>query len=662
MESTRISQIIESYDSLYSKLCEDLPDGQDPISEEQFDQRMDELSTAGYIEHRRHEDDIFISARPGLKWSDFHSIDEPVKKNILLYLVENPNVFFVLFNTQKGKLRIAVLEMKEWSIQRDKKVVSFLIVDNDKALADQSADGVVRFLGLNNVKLFILSSNSKTSLEEIKTYIDAYGYDDDYQMPVIVLLPNQKQNEKMITLLAHIRKKSMRNNSRLRYGIIVDEADKTYPMIRDKKFACSDGERYSLLDFIVNEEALHRIGYVTATDGDLLEDYPECRNAYMYPIEIDETTANNYRAFHTDEAIIKIENSTGQNTKSNNAYAEKIITDNLHEFITPINNNGDISFRKIIINSSSKGSDMIYLARFAINNGMYAITFNQSGIRVYRQNLPVEIFKIKGMRLNELLFCIYKTLKLHDKPIVIIGRRKVDRGLGFHYAPRKNLISNTFDTQVINWKGNSNYPDIEIISNGGEGLIWTDMILGRIEDTNTASQKAGRLAGVISQCPQYIGSIRFWTDAHTARRIKMHNEKVDISNSISGYSAIQSVNHANDMVENIIIPTPPPDHVVCNELFDTAQSAKSWCTANLMQGYGSSTFGLYKEDGSNGTLRNGTHIKKRGELCMITTREETERGDLGWGVNTSARIMPVKENESIKYIVIYKQNKLLRPI
>jgi hypothetical protein len=156
MESTRTSQIIESYDSLYSKLCEDLPDGQDPISEEQFDQRMDELSSAGYIEHRRHEDDIFISARPGLKWSDFHSIDEPVKKNILLYLVENPNVFFVLFNTQKGKLRIAVLEMKEWSMKRDKKVVSFLIVDNDKALADQSADGVVRFLGLNNVNIHIV--------------------------------------------------------------------------------------------------------------------------------------------------------------------------------------------------------------------------------------------------------------------------------------------------------------------------------------------------------------------------------------------------------------------------------------------------------------------------------------------------------------------------
>jgi hypothetical protein len=651
------TQIIESYESLYEKICEETVDGQDPISEDVFYQRMDELFTAGYIVHRRHEDNIFIEARPGLKWSDFHSIDEPIKKNILLYLVENPNVFFVLFNTQKGKLRIAVVEMKQWASSRDVKVVSFMLVDNDKALADQSADGVIRILGYENVKLFVLSSNSKTTIDEIKTYIDAYAYDDDYQMPVIVLLPNQKQNEKMISLLAHIRRKVLRNNSKLRYGIIVDEADKTYPMIRDKTFTVVGGERFSLLDFIVNEEALHRIGFVTATDGDLLEDYPECRNAYMYPPEIDENAKEYYRAFHTTGSEIKIVNPTGQ-TKSNNAYAEHILTTNMTDIKTPILHNGQTIYRKIIINSNPKGNDMASLARFGNTNGFYAITFNQSGIRVYRPGQSVENFKIKGMRLNELLFCIYKAMGLHDKPIIIIGRRKVDRGLGFHYAPRKNSITQQFDRQVIVWKGNSNYPGGEVISDDGEGLIWTDMILGRIEDTSTASQKAGRLAGIIGQCPQYNGTLYFWTDALTARRIRMHNEKVDISNTLSGYSAIQSINHAKDMVPHIPIDVPLPDHVVHSQLFSTSHLAKEWCTANLIEEYGSSVFGLYKEDGSAGTLRNGTHIKKRGVLSPISSREETERGDLGWGVRSCARIMPVRENGSIQYIVIYKRGKL----
>jgi hypothetical protein len=651
------TQIIESYDSLYEKLLDDTQDGQDPISEEQFNKRMDELYTTGFIVHRRLEDNIFIEVRPGLKWSDIHNIDDSIKKNILLYLIENPNVFFVLFNTQKGKLRIAVVEMKKWALRSDIKVVSFLLVDNDKALADQSADGVIKTLGHENVKLFVLSSNSKTSISEVKTYIDAYAYDDDYVMPVIVLLPNQKQNEKMISLLAHIRKKVLKNNSKLRYGIIVDEADKTYSMVRDKTFSVSSGEKLSLLDFIENEEALHRVGFVTATDGDLLEDYPECRNAYMFPIEIDENHKEYYRAFHTQDSIINIETHL---TKSNNAYAENILTTHMTNIKKPIYHNDELIYRKIIINSNPKGNDMISLAHFAIKNGIYAITFNQSGICVYRPELPVEKFKIKGMRLNELLFCIYKIMKLHDKPIIIIGRRKVDRGLGFHYAPRKNTTSKKFERQVIFWKGNNNYPEGEVISDDGEGLIWTDMILGRIEDTSTAVQKAGRLAGIIAQCPQYNGKLYFWTDNYTSIRIRMHNEKVDITNTLSGCSAIQSINHANDMMPNI--PTPLPDHVVHYELFANDSLAKDWCNNNLIAGYGSSKYKLYKEDKSAGTINNGTHIKKRGKLCLICTREETEKGDLGWGVVSSARIMPVRENGLIQYIVIYKRGKLLNVV
>ncbi len=648
---------IESFESLYDKVCEDTPDGQDPISERQFDRHLDELSTAGYIVYRSLEDNVLIEARPGLKWSDIHDIDEPNKKNILLYLIDNPNVFFVLFNTQKGKLRISVSEMNQWMEQSDIRVVSFFIVDNDKALADQSADGIIRTLGHENVKLFVLSSNSKITMNEIKTYIDAYSHEDDYVMPVIVLLPNAKQNEKMISLLAHIRKKMLRNNSRLRYGIIVDEADKTYPMIRDKTFSSDvDEHRYSLSDFIIKyDEALHRIGFVTATDGDLLEDYPECRNAYMHPIVIEEETKEYYRAFHTKpDSIVIIEPTT--ETRTNNAYAEYILNKHMEVIKRPIDHNGQTIYRKIIINSNSRGNDMVSLAKFANANNLYAITFNQSGISVYRSGLSVEKFKIKGMRLNELLFCIYKEMHLFDKPIVIIGRRKVDRGLGFHYAPRKNPVTQQFDRQTIEWKGNSNYSSGQVISENGEGLIWTDMILGRILDTSTASQKAGRLAGIIAQCPQYTKQLYFWTDECTSQKIKMHNDKVDITNKLSGYSAIQSVSHANSKVQHT---APPPSHVVHPELFTTCDLAKEWCTQNLVKGYGSSEFRLYTENGSAGTIQNATHITKRKELVLICSREETvNSGDLGFGVGSSARIMPVRENETIQYIIIYKRDKL----
>ena len=77
------TQIIESYDSLYEKICDDTPDGQEIISEEQFEKSIDELYTVDFIVYRRQDDNLFIGARPGLMWADFQSIDDPIKKKYI---------------------------------------------------------------------------------------------------------------------------------------------------------------------------------------------------------------------------------------------------------------------------------------------------------------------------------------------------------------------------------------------------------------------------------------------------------------------------------------------------------------------------------------------------------------------------------------------------
>ena len=125
-------------------------------------------------------------------------------------------------------------------------------------------------------------------------------------------------------------------------------------------------------------------------------------------------------------------------------------------------------------------------------------------------------------------------MKMEDRPLLIIGRRKVDRGLGFHYAPR----------------------------DGSEGLIWTDIILGRIDDVNTAVQKAGRLAGIIAQCPQYYGKCTYWTDEHTQREILRHNTIVDEANKLTGCSVLQAVTRGTVNVDAFLPEfTKPPKEV-----------------------------------------------------------------------------------------------------
>lgn len=532
-------------DGLYDRVR---GDDDDFMDEESFMVKVNELVNDGLIETSIVEEDYTIySAKHGLTWwSEFVKVVDTVKISILLLLAVNPKTFFVFLNTQKGKMRIAALEIKQWGQDMTKKVVAFIVVGNDKTLADQSVDGIMKTFGDQKVRVFFLSSSSKTTFEDIKTYIDAYASDvldfPEYPMPVIALLANEKQCEKKIRLQHHIHKKVVERNSLLRYGEIWDEADKTYKQLRDKSFTI-DGQEMTCRTFTVEKtEALYRLGFISATDGNLLdEDYPECANAYLYPIEIAPEDLAYYRALHHPEAITHRVQFTS--SKNNNAYATQILIDNVNHFRTPIIlPSGEVYYRKIIVNSNAKTVDMRQFAKCCNEYGMNAIVFNGYGgpsIKVYRNDFPVAFYKTKGKMFSELLFYIYKKLNLSDKPMVIIGRRKVDRGLGFHYCPRKN------DTVTI--EGNLG----PLTSSNREGLVWTDMILGRIEDKDNAVQKAGRLAGIIGNSPQYPGETHYWTDEYTENLIRRHNIIVDNSNDTNstghGCTVLQAVKHAESM-------------------------------------------------------------------------------------------------------------------
>jgi hypothetical protein len=536
-----MSRIISEIDSLYDKVK---GDNDDFIDEESFEIKVNEMIDTGFMEKSIFEDTLLYSARHHLRWADFVDIDDPIKKTILLLLVENPTTFFVLLNTQKGKMRINSLEIKTWSECATKRVVAFIVVDNDTTLADQSAEGIKNVFGVLNVNLIMLSSTAKTTYSDLQKTIDAYEFNpDEYNMPVIVLLANNKQVEKMIMLINHIDSKIKNRQSLLRYGIVWDEADKIYPQFRDKTFNIS-GQTLSIKDFIIyNNIGLYRLGFTTASEGQLLEeDYPECANAYLYPVVIDPEDKEYYRALHHPQAKTHRVPCLGKTT--NNSYAMNILNspENINHFNTPITlPSGEIYYRKIIVNSNSKTKDMVDFAKSCNEKNMYAFVFNGycgTSVKVYRPGMPVKNYKTRGKKFNEVLFYIYKKLHLNDKPLVIIGRRKVDRGLGFHYCPRKN------DEITIDYR----FEEGSLITSNKEGLIWTDMILGRIEDKDVAVQKAGRLAGIIGNSPQYSGSIHYWTDEHTEALIRRHNTIVDKANEYTGCSILQAVSHARDTI------------------------------------------------------------------------------------------------------------------
>ena len=526
-----------------------------------------DLCERGLMECLISSDDIIMyKAKTGVTWTTLTDLTDPVHRRILLELIENPKCFFILFNTQKGKLRLSGQEMASWAELSNKRVVSFLVVDNDRTLSEQSVNGLFQCFPLRigheaavdcrekyNIQIFELSSNNKTSLREILTYIDAYAYNPSYAMPLIVVLANNKQIEKLIRILLHIKTHAC---EKLCAGVVWDEADKTYPQFRKKDFVIGD-RTVNYLQF-VNEydgRTIFRTGFVTATEGDLIEEeYDECVNAYHYPVVMDPADQENYFAFHHPESEKRA--VIARASESNNSIAKRVLQENIEHFTTPFTlRHGEMYHHKVIVNSNASTVSMTEFAK-ELRRDFHVLTFNMVGVTLFTSDGPEggKKYSARKQNLNRLLFYIYKMNDLHNKPMIIMGRRKVDRGLGFHYAPRARGPR----TLTISGKDGDCHTD------GIEGLIWTNMLIGnRIVDIPVAVQKAGRGAGIIRQCPQYPGTFTYWVDDETSRAIERHYNKVDKVNELRGSNTIQQ---ALQQAE-VALPLIRRNHSVSLELF-----------------------------------------------------------------------------------------------
>ncbi len=379
--------------------------------------------------------------------------------------------FFILQNTQSGKLSLTAKEIKRWG-----DVVVFFVSSNDRTLTDQSAEGLSHFL---ERKVFVLSSNHNENLDYIKHALPTF--------PVITSLANKQQNTRVLELARVCRLAG------LRYAFIFDEADTTYPVVRDQS-CLLDGE---LVNYHSLFPSAYRVGFVSATEGVLAsEEYPECAHAELLQVKPD---TEYYRAIHTRDAVL---HEVEDVSDSNNDYALGVLKKYHSHFFKKTSR----GYRKIILNSNSQTSDMEAIAQECVGMGMNAIIFNMNGLTVLREGDAIPEIAIRGKRFNRVLFDTVEQYSLDDRPLVIIGRRKVDRGLSFHYAPR----------------------------DGSQGLIWTDIILGEIADVSLAVQKAGRMAGIIAMCPQYSGECHYWAPANTLDKCITKNRINDQANLLRG--------------------------------------------------------------------------------------------------------------------------------
>ena len=546
-----MNRIIKTTDELF----DDIYDEDEPEKMEELEIKLHELFQDGLISRSILEEDypVFFSNKK-LKRYEINKMADDIKKKILFYLLENHNVLFVIKNTQQGKMGIIINDaLLPASKNKEYKIVPYIFADNNKSLADQLSDAIE--LRFNELKIphriFLLSSNERINFEFAMCYLDLYvgekvkpGAKPAYPMPIYICLANPNQCEKILKLMNQVHKKVINEESILRNLPIWDEADKTYPSLRDKPFLI-DEEMISCKTLMVdNTEALQDLWFVSATDGQLIDSelldwqYPECTNAQIHHSLISPENNEKYRALHHPEAVTHRNPYTSH---TNNSYATKVITNNKEHFMNPITlPTGEKYFRKIILNSNNRTKDMYSFAQEAVEMGMYALVFNGlegASIKIYGVGKNVILVKTSKIRLNERLYYIYKKYNLNDKPLILLGRKKVDRGLGFHYCPTDNS-EKKFDG-----------PRGPLITSNKDGLVWSDMILGHIKDKNSAVQKAGRIAGNIGDSPQYPGNIHYWTDKETEQLIREHNKTVDLANTMKDISIGEALTLAKERVK-----------------------------------------------------------------------------------------------------------------
>ena len=521
--------------------------------------------------------------------------------------------------------------------------VIFVVGDNMSSLMDQTMEGFHKLLcselGVDKYDgLMCLKGDEKIRKEDIENYIDSYHLSHLLRSPVkklppiIMALNNKVQLKKLIDIhqTKIVDALLLNPSSPLRSAFVFDEFDKVYrflrpmfkPLLVDKPLGV-----FSVLG-------------VTGSEDGVCEEFPEWASSNLVRVELNADKERDHRGIHHPDAVIhryKQSSAVG-----NSSYALNIIKTNLAAFTEPRVNpkNDRLYYPKTIILADARIASHKTLATQLLALGFHVILQNESNLKVclaaQQQQQQWKPWSIKKKVVRNELFKMFNELDLWSKPVALIGNRKLDRGLGYHYAPPA----------------------------GGTGLIWTDEIMGHIDGGASRVQKVSRIHGVIAQCDDYPNALNFWVDERT--ELTVRNENGIIKSLHDGYQGFHSLGDRLSYARAVTTLLKKSRNYLISESFVSRALARAWFLAEkerlgMLADYECSAFGLYLDSatGVAGAVEEGTagisKIRYRGDFMPIMTEaalRNTDK-DIGQGANTSARIMPVFVDGAVRFVVIY---------
>ncbi len=428
----------------------------------------------------------------------------------------------------------------------------FLVSQNMQDLTSQNCERIFNDLG-DYIQIFIFTSQNERNqknmvynpkIEDVVTYILHYlnNESEEYvKIPMAIFLANPNQIKKMNTLLEiidiknnqYIQNKDIENKdienkdivdttkNSIQSYIFFDEADQTYPLAREILMkSIFDLNVYETFKVIRPLNSINKVYWISATQEEMVLAYPECTISKQALIQFQSGVMENHYSILDESAIIH--SNIQSKDMENNDYLLQVVENNRCHFFDKMSNN---SYRKIIGMTNVDNNKQKILANTLNSMGANVILLNQDGLFLYFNDIctikyimndmlnvleekknvnytydksnfiKVEDFEIKSR--NALIAKIYNEtyVELQNAPLFILGNRKVDRGLTFHYAP---------------------------VSEDKKSFILTDLIMGRIPNWKRAVQAIGRGNGVIKHHRDFIGTIDYWVDPITIENVKRH--------------------------------------------------------------------------------------------------------------------------------------------
>ena len=523
--------------------------------------------------------------------------------------------------------------------------VIFVIGDNLSNLMDQTIEGFHKLLcaelGIDSDKyegLKCLKSDEKIKQSDVEDYIGNYYLSHMENAPIkrlppiILALNNKVQIKKVLDIHDNAIVKRIERNSNcpLRSAFVFDEFDKVYRSLRP-------AFKPILVD---NPKGVFTVLGVTGSEDGVCDEFPEWATSNLVRVEVDSEKQKNHRGIHHSEAVIHLYKQSG--SVSNSSYALNIIKTNLASFTEARVNprDGSLYYPKSIILADSRIASHKTLATQLLTLGFHVILQNESNLKVRLVNGSSDWkpWSIRKKVVRNELYNMFNELNLWSKPVALIGNKKLDRGLGYHYAP----------------------------PSGGKGLIWTDEIMGHIHGDASRVQKISRIHGVIGQCDDYPNQLHFWVDERT--ELTVRNENGIIKSLHENYHGFHSLGERLDYARKVTPMVKKSSNYLVSESFATQEEAKAWFLSEkvrlvMLPAYGCTKCGLYLEDATEPINKKDavpegtpgiTKFPYRNELKQIMTEKKPrETDDIGRGSNTSARITPVFVEGIIRFVVIY---------